>query len=107
MMTDADTEYLFLIGAYRDNEVNSAHPLTIALDSIRKEGATVNCITLAPLHSEPIAQLIADTLHSSIAEVKPLASLIVRKTECNPFFVNELLKTLHAENLLTLNPPQS
>ncbi|HEY9613479.1 ATP-binding protein, partial [Allocoleopsis sp.] len=77
MMTDADTEYLFLIGAYRDNEVNSAHPLMITLDSIRKEGATVNCITLAPLHSEPIAQLIADTLHSGIASVKPLASLIV------------------------------
>ncbi|HEY9609719.1 response regulator, partial [Allocoleopsis sp.] len=123
MMTDADTTNkspslssplaggteggLFLIGAYRDNEVNSAHPLMITLDSIRKEGATVNCITLAPLHSEPIAQLIADTLHSDIASVKPLASLIVKKTEGNPFFVNEFLKTLHAENLLTFNRPQS
>ncbi|HEY9600326.1 MAG TPA: serine/threonine-protein kinase PknK, partial [Allocoleopsis sp.] len=107
MMTDADTQYLFLIGAYRDNEVNSAHPLTIALDSIRKEGAPVNCITLAPLHSEPIAQLIAHTLYSGIAEVKPLAELVVKKTGGNPFFVNEFLKTLHAENLLTFTPPQS
>ena len=103
MMTDADTEYLFLIGAYRDNEVNSAHPLMITLDSIRKEGATVNCITLAPLHSEPITQLIADTLNSDLASVKPLAELVVRKTEGNPFFVNEFLKTLHTENLLTFD----
>jgi PAS domain S-box-containing protein len=107
MMTDADTEYLFLIGAYRDNEVNSAHPLMMTLETLRKAGATINFITLAPLALEPMTQLIADTLHSEIASVKLLAELVVRKTEGNPFFVNEFLKTLHAENLLTFNPPQS
>jgi predicted ATPase/signal transduction histidine kinase/tRNA A-37 threonylcarbamoyl transferase component Bud32 len=98
---------LFLIGAYRDNEVNSAHPLMMTLDGLRNVGATVNCITLAPLGLESIAKLIADTLHCDIASVKPLAELVVRKTEGNPFFVNEFLKTLYAENLLTFIPPQS
>jgi tRNA A-37 threonylcarbamoyl transferase component Bud32 len=36
MMTDADTQCLFLIGAYRDNEVNSTHPLMMALEPLRK-----------------------------------------------------------------------
>jgi predicted ATPase/signal transduction histidine kinase/CheY-like chemotaxis protein/tRNA A-37 threonylcarbamoyl transferase component Bud32 len=103
MMTDADTQYLFLIGAYRDNEVNPTHPLMVTLEGLRNIGATVNQITLAPLHSEHISQLIADTLHSKPELVRPLASLIVRKTEGNPFFVNEFLKTLHAENLLTFD----
>ncbi len=107
MMTDIDTQYLFLIGAYRDNEVNSTHPLMMMLDGLRQEGATVNLITLAPLGLESMAQLIADTLHSDIAAVEPLAELVVRKTEGNPFFVNEFLKTLYTENLLTFNPPQS
>jgi predicted ATPase/signal transduction histidine kinase/tRNA A-37 threonylcarbamoyl transferase component Bud32 len=107
MMTDADSQYLFLIGAYRDNEVNPTHPLMMTLDGLSKEGATVNFITLAPLALEPITRLIADTLHSDIASVKALAELVVRKTEGNPFFVNEFLKTLHAENLLNFNPPQS
>ncbi len=107
MMADTDTQYLFLIGAYRDNEVNSAHPLMMTLDELHKKGATVNFITLTPLALEPISQLIADTLHRDIASVKPLAELVVRKTEGNPFFVNEFLKTLHAENLLTFNLPLS
>ena len=119
IMTDADTTNkspslssplaggteggLFLIGAYRDNEVNSAHPLMMTLDRLHKERATINFITLAPLALQPISELIADTLHSEIAEVKPLASLIVKKTEGNPFFVNQFLKTLHAENLLNFD----
>ncbi len=69
MMTDTDTKYLFLIGAYRDNEVNPTHPLMMTLDGLRNVGATVNFITLAPLALEPISQLIADTLHSDIASV--------------------------------------
>jgi predicted ATPase/class 3 adenylate cyclase/tRNA A-37 threonylcarbamoyl transferase component Bud32 len=105
MMMDPDSQYLFLIGAYRDNEVSLAHPLVMMLDGLRQEGATINQITLASLALESISQLIADTLHSDIAFVKPLAELVMRKTEGNPFFVNEFLKTLYAENLLTFIPP--
>ena len=32
----ADTKHLFLIGAYRDNEVNPAHPLMLTLSEIKK-----------------------------------------------------------------------
>ncbi|CBN58217.1 hypothetical protein OSCI_3660026 [Kamptonema sp. PCC 6506] len=32
----ANTSYLFLMGAYRDNEVNPAHPLMLALTEIKK-----------------------------------------------------------------------
>src|SRR4028118_478730 len=49
IMTDADTGYLFFIGAYRDNEVNPSHPLTITLDSLRFKAVIINNITLAPL----------------------------------------------------------
>src|ERR687885_2485644 len=35
LMSEADTRYLLLIGAYRDNEVNPAHPLMLTLDEIR------------------------------------------------------------------------
>ncbi|MBW4428582.1 MAG: AAA family ATPase [Nostoc desertorum CM1-VF14] len=107
IMTDAQTQYLFLIGAYRDNEVNRSHPLMIMLEELRKERATISQITLAPLGLNAIAQLIADTLHSDISTVNPLAKLVLRKTGGNPFFVNEFLKTLYAENLLSFDPPQS
>ncbi|MEP0755241.1 trifunctional serine/threonine-protein kinase/ATP-binding protein/sensor histidine kinase [Trichocoleus sp. Lan] len=107
MMTDDQTHYLFLIGAYRDNEVSSTHPLMITLDSLRDDGAIINQINLAPLELEHITHLIADTLHTDRESVRSLASLILRKTEGNPFFVNEFLKTLYQENLLTFTPPQT
>ncbi|WP_017315697.1 trifunctional serine/threonine-protein kinase/ATP-binding protein/sensor histidine kinase [Mastigocladopsis repens] len=103
MMTDSETQYLFLIGAYRDNEVNATHLLMMTLEKLRKQGQTINSITLAPLGLESISQLIAETLHSDISTVRPLAELVLRKTFGNPFFVNEFLKTLHTEYLITFN----
>jgi predicted ATPase/signal transduction histidine kinase/tRNA A-37 threonylcarbamoyl transferase component Bud32 len=103
MMSDQKTQYLFLIGAYRDNEVNSTHPLTLTLEELRKQEVTIHNITLAPLGIEPLSQLIAETLHSHTNTVKPLVELVLQKTEGNPFFVNEFLKALYTENLLTFN----
>jgi predicted ATPase/signal transduction histidine kinase/CheY-like chemotaxis protein len=103
MMTDADMQYLFLIGAYRDNEVNPSHPLMVALERLTKEGATISQITLVPLEPKAIAQLISDTLHSDISTVESLAELVVQKTEGNPFFVNKFLKTMYAEKLLNFD----
>ncbi|HEY9600936.1 MAG TPA: AAA family ATPase [Allocoleopsis sp.] len=105
IMTDAETGYLFLIGAYRDNEVNRTHPLMITLDSLRSQGVIIKNITLAPLALDHIRSLIADTLHSDTIVIKPLAELVIRKTSGNPFFINQFLKTLYQENLLTFTPP--
>ena len=44
-----------LIGAYRDNEVNSSHPLMRKLEAIREAGAIVQDIVLAPLTREDSA----------------------------------------------------
>ena len=62
LLTQADVRQLLVIGAYRDNEVNSAHPLMRKLDAIRKAGAFVQEISLAPLAREDLGRLIADTL---------------------------------------------
>jgi predicted ATPase/signal transduction histidine kinase/tRNA A-37 threonylcarbamoyl transferase component Bud32 len=103
MMTDNETQYLFLIGAYRDNEVNPAHPLMVMLDGLRNRGASINFITLSPLELDHIIQMIADTLHSDNESVKPLAELVKRKTIGNPFFANQFLTALHSENLITFD----
>ncbi|MEG4322591.1 MULTISPECIES: AAA family ATPase [unclassified Microcoleus] len=107
--TDPDTEYLFLIGAYRDNEVSPTHPLMMLLEELRKAEITIHQIALEPLGLNHVNQLIADTLHGDLETVKPLAQLVTRKTGGNPFFVNEFLKTLYQENLLIFdrNPRQN
>jgi PAS domain S-box-containing protein len=100
MMTNTDTQSLLLIGAYRDNEVNSTHPLRMMIERLQKEGARLHQMTLAPLTLEQIRKLITDTLHSDRSTVSALAELVTQKTRGNPFFVNEFLKVLYAENLI-------
>ncbi|HID99097.1 MAG TPA: GAF domain-containing protein [Thiotrichaceae bacterium] len=105
IMTHDQMRYLFIIGAYRDNEVNSTHPFIITLEQLEKAGAIVNQIALTPLTLEQVTQLIADTLHHETQAVHSLAELVTRKTGGNPFFVNQFLKTLYEENLLTFQYP--
>ena len=105
VMTDQNNTTLFLIGAYRNNEVESTHPLITTLDNFRKEGVTINQITLKPLAFEQINPLIAESLHQNMEAVEPLTNLVMRKTFGNPFFVNQFLHTLYEENLLTFIPP--
>ncbi|MEG3966424.1 ATP-binding sensor histidine kinase [Microcoleus sp. T2B6] len=103
MLADEQTNYLFLIGAYRDNEVNPSHPLMMTLDELQNEGASIERITLAPLHLHHIVNLITDTVRKDQKSALPLAELVVSKTQGNPFFVNQFLKTLYQENLLRFN----
>lgn len=107
LITTPDSHYLFLIGAYRDNEVSPGHPLMRALDDIKKANATVNQMTLSPLTLAHLTQLITDIFHCQSDTIKPLAELVQIKTGGNPFFVNEFLKSLYAESLVTFDYKQS
>ena len=106
LLLDEQTQYLFLIGAYRDNKVTSTHPLMLTLEKLRKQGAVLQEITLAPLTLESLNQLIAETLDRNPDTVRSLAQLVLRKTEGNPFFVGEFLRMLYSENLLTFDAKQ-
>ncbi|WP_392536040.1 AAA family ATPase [Nostoc sp. C117] len=95
-----DGQSLFLMGAYRDNEVNPAHPLLQMVEEIRQLGGVVNQLFLSPLSLPDINQLIADTLHCQPKDCLSLAELVELKTGGNPFFMNEFLKSLYSEGLL-------
>ncbi|WP_239651768.1 ATP-binding protein, partial [Neosynechococcus sphagnicola] len=107
MLVDTQTQSLFLIGAYRNNEVSLAHPLTLTLERLRQQGAMLQEIVLQPLSLEPLARLVAETLYQDTHTVRPLAELVLRKTEGNPFFVGEFIRSLHSEGLLNFTPLQS
>ncbi|MEG4199716.1 AAA family ATPase [Microcoleus sp. Pol12A5] len=98
-----DTDHLFIIGAYRDNEVNPAHPLMLTLSEIQKNPAAINTITLTPLSQSQINQLVADTLKITENLALPLSQLVSQKTKGNPFFATQFLKALHEENLIQFN----
>ncbi|MEG4023844.1 AAA family ATPase [Microcoleus sp. S13C4] len=102
LVTDPDNKYLLTIGAYRDNEVSPVHPLIQTIEKIQKNETVVNNITIQALALDSVNQLIADTLDASVNsdKIKVFSELLFNKTQGNPFFLTQLLKTLYSENLL-------
>ncbi|SKB12076.1 Serine/threonine protein kinase [Planktothrix sp. PCC 11201] len=103
LLMSGDVQGLFLMGAYRDNEVSPAHPLILTLDEIAKNGAIIERVFLSPLDLVTISELIRDALKTTPEKVKSLAQLVLLKTGGNPFFINEFLRSLYTEELLKFN----
>jgi PAS domain S-box-containing protein len=103
LFTRSDLRYLMLIGAYRNNEVDAAHPLVRKLAAIKNAGAKVEEITLAPLTTEHLGQLISDALRCEPERAAPLADLVHEKSAGNPFFALQFITALAEEGLLTFD----
>ncbi|MDB9512031.1 AAA family ATPase [Kamptonema animale CS-326] len=98
-----DRGHLLMLGAYRDNEVSPIHLLMVTLEELKKAEAIVDTITLKPLAFDDTNHLVADTLSCSGELVQPLTELITRKTQGNPFFTTQFLKTLHEDGYITFD----
>ncbi|MES9969987.1 MAG: AAA family ATPase [Candidatus Thiodiazotropha sp.] len=99
-LTQEDIRHLLLIGAYRDNEVDLDHPLMRKLETIRRAGAAVQEIGLAPLNLGSLRHLFADCLYCSAEQASPLAQQIHAKTAGNPLFAIQFAKMLYSEKLI-------
>jgi serine/threonine protein kinase len=98
-----DVRHLLVLGAYRDNEVTPAHPLMLTVRELEKLRITIKTITLQPLIPSDINQLVADTLSCDRALAQPLTELVYQKTQGNPFFTTQFLKTLHQDGFIQFN----
>ncbi len=105
ILASEDSQCLLIIGAYRDNEVDSTHRLMLTLDKIQKTGtgALVTTIILQALDIGCVNQLITDTLHCDQERARPLAELLFKKTNGNPFFLKQMLVSLYQKKLLSYN----
>ncbi|MDF0552095.1 ATP-binding sensor histidine kinase [Kamptonema sp. UHCC 0994] len=92
LLTDRDSQYLLVIGAYRDNEVSPTHPLMQTLDRIRSSGSIVNNIILQPLTLSTVNKLVADTLGDKYSLALP-----------PPVCFSEQKGEIKQENLLAKN----
>ncbi len=103
LLTSADLTHLLVIGAYRDHEVDAAHPLALALTQLRAASVPVHEVALRDLSSDDVGTLVADALRAPRDTVVSLARLVFDKTSGNPFFIDEFLRTLAREKHLTFS----
>ncbi|WP_437972119.1 AAA family ATPase [Sorangium sp. So ce260] len=104
LLTASEIKHLLVIGAYRQNEVDESHLFSITLAELRKAGVSVREIDLKPLDLPVVTQLLADALSCDPGQAEPLARHVMSKTHGNPFFMNQFMKALHAEKLVTFDP---
>lgn len=97
LMMEAHGQSLFVIGAYRDTEVESTHPLRLSLANLKKHQTHVRPLPLMPLKLSHVCELLCDTLACEADQVQPLAMLCFEKTQGNPFFLNQFLQNLYQQ----------
>jgi len=103
IVSEQTTQSLLLIGAYRDKELQPHHPLQTTLEILKKQGDYLEEITLRPLDLQNTLELLVHTLNSDAVSVLPLAELVLEKTAGNPFFLNQFLHALYADELIVFN----
>ncbi len=94
LMSNVSISHILFIGAYRDNEVDSLHPLTKVVEAIRNEKTRIELIKLLDLPEENLNELVADTLQIEYSQTIELMHRIYSKTEGNPFFLLQTLRML-------------
>jgi AAA ATPase-like protein/protein kinase-like protein len=87
VVTEPEVRHVIFIGAYRDNEVDLAHPLVRTLEGLHASGARIQNIILQPLTQNDVACLVSESLRCELERVRSLAALVFEKTGGNPFFM--------------------
>jgi PAS domain S-box-containing protein len=100
LATSTDLKYLLLLGAYREEEVDSFHPLKCLLDDLKKLQIPLITIRLQPLLRDQVETIVADTLGCKQENSLALAQVTYEKTGGNPFFINQFLKTLYQKKYI-------
>ncbi|MCC7537023.1 MAG: AAA family ATPase [Deltaproteobacteria bacterium] len=100
IVTNTDGRHLLVVGAYRDAEIDPAHPLAITLADVRRAGVTPISIELVPLAEAHVRALVRDTLGQTGPDVDELAAACTAKTAGNPFFLRRFLETLGDRNVV-------
>jgi predicted ATPase/signal transduction histidine kinase/CheY-like chemotaxis protein len=103
LLTDSGLAHFLVVGAYRENEVDEAHPLMMGVAKLQEANVNLERLTLKNLSEADINALCAETLRCPQSESRPLAQLIYVKTGGNAFFSHQMLHSLNEESLLTFD----
>lgn len=100
LLGEEKIEGLLLAAAYRDGDLDAAHPLTPLLARWRDQSDVQN-LYLDNLPASSLEALVAEMLHADPATAAGLAEAINPYTSGNPYETVEVLNALRREGVLT------
>jgi tetratricopeptide (TPR) repeat protein len=89
---------LLIVGTYRDVEVDRSHPLSAALAELRRV-STYGRVLLRGLNADEVRRMLESITRESVPW--GLGEAVHRQTEGNPLFVQEVVRYLVEEGLIT------
>lgn len=90
---------LLIVATFRGNELSAQQPLHRVLPLLVRETRPPR-IDLLPLDAEAIAQVVRERYALAASDERRLVAHLHRYSEGNPFYLEELLRTLEHERLL-------
>ncbi|MGD8505409.1 MAG: tetratricopeptide repeat protein [Candidatus Bathyarchaeota archaeon] len=91
-------ESLLLLGAYRDTYVDDRHPLSPVLTELNRE-RLLQSVPLKRFSFEDTSDMIKRILEQEDVK-REFCQLVYEKTRGNPFFVEEVIKSLREERII-------
>jgi len=91
-------ESLLLFGAYRDTDVDEMHPLSPVLTELNRE-RLLRSVPLKRMSFDDVAEMIKRILEQDDVP-RDFCELVYEKTRGNPFFVEEVVKSLREEEVI-------
>ncbi len=91
-------ESLLLLGAYRDTYVDDRHPLSPVLTELNRE-RLLQSVPLKRLSLDDVSEMIKHVLKQDNVP-REFCELVYEKTGGNPFFVEEVIKSLKEEGVI-------
>ncbi|WP_343984522.1 AAA family ATPase [Pseudonocardia aurantiaca] len=99
LLSEEPVEGLLLVGAYREGDVDAAHPLAAPLSRWRDQ-AGVQHLRLDNLPVPSLVTMVAEMLHADPATAAGLVEVIEPHTSGNPYETVELLNLLRRDGVL-------
>ena len=91
-------EHLLFVGAYRETEIDEKHPLSPVLTELNRE-RLLEAVSLRRMSPGDVSEMIKQILEQDYV-LGEFCELVYRKTGGNPFFVEEVIKSLKEEQLI-------
>ncbi len=99
-ITDPSLTSLMVIGAFRHDELEPNHPLSLFLSRQQLYSSNSSVIPLNNLSLLNIRQYLTDNLPCCDDFLQPLAKICQQKTNGNPFFLRQFIHTLFQRGYL-------
>lgn len=91
-------EPLVILCAHRESDINEKHPLSSILMELNRE-RSVRAISLKRMSPNDITDMIKQSLEQDDVSIE-FCQLVYEKTRGNPFFVEEVMKSLKEEQTI-------